>query len=153
MMMLPTVRRQRAIPAQWTPFSEFEELYDRMGRLLESTIGETSQLEAWTPLADVSETEDSYIVEAEVPGMRKDDIDIQMSGSELVIAGEIRQEERGDKRAHRRTRRYGRFEYRTALPGDMDAEQVSASLDNGVLTITVPKSDRAKPRRISIKQS
>ncbi|WP_285730786.1 Hsp20/alpha crystallin family protein [Nocardiopsis sp. ATB16-24] len=151
-MMLPSMRRQRTIPAQWGPFSEFEELYERMGKLLGSAMGETSQGDAWVPLADVMETEDSYKVEVEVPGMSKDDIDLQMSDNELVITGETGEAQESGERTHRRTRRYGRFEYRTILPGDIDGERVSASLDKGILSITVPKSDRGKARRISIDQ-
>ncbi|MEY9212056.1 Hsp20/alpha crystallin family protein [Thermobifida halotolerans] len=154
-MALPvTRRRERLIPTQWNPFPEFEELYDRMGRLLESTLGEpaASGTMMWTPLADVSEGEDSYIVEVEVPGLAKDDIDIQVSGNELVISGETRQQEREGVRTHRRMRRYGQFEYRTLLPGDIDPEGVQARLDNGVLTVTAPKSDQGKPRRVAISQ-
>ena len=151
-MVLPAIRRRHTVPAQWNPFTEFEDLYDRMGRLLESTFGETTGSGMWTPLADVSETDDSYIAEVEVPGMSKDDIDIQMSGNELVVSGETRKEEEEGKREHRRTRRYGRFEYRTVLPSDVDAENVAAKLEHGILTITIPKSTQAKPRRITISQ-
>lgn len=154
-MALPvTRRRERMIPTQWNPFSEFEELYDRMGRLLEGAFGEpsTTGTMMWTPLADVFESEDSYIVEVEVPGLAKDDIDIQVSGSELVISGRIEQPEKEGVRTHRRMRRHGEFEYRTLLPGDINAEAVQARLDNGVLTVTAPKSDQGKPRRVAISQ-
>ncbi|WP_258862707.1 Hsp20/alpha crystallin family protein [Marinitenerispora sediminis] len=97
-MVLP-VRRGRAVPAQWTPFSEFEELYDRMGRLLDVTFGEGVRGDVWTPLADVSETEEGYVVEAEVPGMSRDDIDIRLDGNELIISGETR--EAGEPQEHR----------------------------------------------------
>ncbi|RCV52263.1 Hsp20/alpha crystallin family protein [Marinitenerispora sediminis] len=152
-MVLP-VRRGRAVPAQWTPFSEFEELYDRMGRLLDVTFGEGVRGDVWTPLADVSETEEGYVVEAEVPGMSRDDIDIRLDGNELIISGETReagepQEHRG-RRVRQRTRRYGRFEYRTTLPSDIDADRVDARLDNGVLTVSIARSDRARPRQIAI---
>lgn len=150
-MVLPALRRrERAIPAQWHPFSEFEDLYDRMGRLLESSFAEPAEASMWTPLADVSETEEAYIVEAEVPGIAKDDIDIQVSGNEIAITGRTEQQEEEGKRAHRRGRRYGRFEYRAMLPGDISADKVSAALHNGVLTVTIPKSEKVKPRRIAI---
>ncbi|KUP97170.1 Hsp20/alpha crystallin family protein [Thermobifida cellulosilytica] len=150
-MALPVTRRERLIPAQWGAFPEFEELYDRMGRLLETAFGEPAAASSlWTPLADVSEDDDSFIVEAEVPGMTKDAIDIQVSGNELIISGHAEQEEKEGVRAHRRTRRYGRFEYRTRLPGEINAEGVQARLDKGVLTVIAPKSTKAKPRHVAI---
>ncbi|MFC7326835.1 Hsp20/alpha crystallin family protein [Marinactinospora rubrisoli] len=151
-MVLP-VRRTRAVPAQWTPFSEFEDLYDRMGRLLDVAFGESARPDVWTPFADVSENEDGYVVEAEVPGLRKDDIDIRLDGNELIISGEVRESGEQAEKARRlrhSTRRYGRFEYRTMLPHDIDPERVSARLDNGVLSVSVARSERAKPRQISI---
>jgi HSP20 family protein len=133
------------------PNQEFEDIYDRMGRLMGLAMGEpaaAAQAMAWTPAADVSETEDSYVIELELPGVSKDNIDIQMMDRELIVTGELTQTERG--RLRRRTRRLGRFEYRVALPGDVNAEQVSANLSEGVLTVTVPKAEAAKPRHVAI---
>ena len=153
--MLPAIHRRRAIPVQWTPYSDFEELYDHMGRLMGSTMTEPSQLDVWTPLADVTETTDSYKVEIEIPGLRKDDIEIHMSGSELTVTGESRKEEKAEekgKRLHHRTRRHGRVEYRTLLPSDILPDRVSANLKHGVLHLTIPKSDQNQSRRIAIDQ-
>ena len=105
----------------------------------------------WSPNADVSETDDSYLVHAELPGVSKDQVDVQLQDRELVISGEIREGENGKRR--RSSRRTGRFEYRTVLPGDIKPDQVSAQLADGVLTVTVPKSEAAKPRRIEVKQT
>lgn len=151
-MALPvTRRRERLIPTQWSAFPEFEELYNRMERLLESAVGEPIiSPVAWTPFADLLEDEQSYIVEAELPGMSKDDINIQVNGNELVISGNVEEEEKEGVRAHRRRRRYGEFEYRTMLPGKIDAEGVRAKLDNGVLTVTAPKSAHDRPRKVAI---
>ena len=95
-MALPvTRRRERLIPTQWGAFPEFEELYDRMGRLLESAFGEPIiSPTTWTPFADLLEDDKSYIVEAEVPGMSKDDINIQVSGNELIISGKVEEQEK-----------------------------------------------------------
>ena len=103
----------------------------------------------WSPLADVSETDDAYLVHVELPGIRKDQIDVQLQDRQLIVSGEIKETENG--RRHRSSRRAGRFEYRTYLPGDVKADQVSAQLTDGVLTVTVPKSEAAKPRKIEIK--
>jgi HSP20 family protein len=104
----------------------------------------------WMPLADVSETDDAYVVEVDLPGVNRDQIDIQVQDRELVITGEIPESEQKGRR-HRRSRRTGRFEFHTYLPGDVNADGVNAQLSDGVLTVTIPKSEAAKPRHIEIK--
>lgn len=133
------------------PMREFEDVYDRLGQLMNAALGEFAEERptgVWTPMADISETEDSYVVEVDVPGVKKDEIDVQFSERELIVTGQI--EEHESQRRHRKTRRTGRFELRTLLPGEVDAEQVEARLSDGVLTITVPKAAAAKPRHIEV---
>ena len=135
------------------PSREFEDIYDRMGQLMNFAFGLTPAVLAdmpWVPLADLSETDDAYVVKAELPGVNKDLVNIQLQDRELVIAGEIPESEQKGRR-HRRSRRTGRFEFRTYLPGDVNADAVNAQLSNGVLTVTIPKSQEAKPRQIEIK--
>jgi HSP20 family protein len=136
------------------PTREFEDIYDRMGQLMNLAFG-LAPLERdggpWIPLADVSETDDAYVVEIDAPGVRKDQIDIQLQDRELVITGEIPEPEQEEgRRRHRRSRRTGQFELRTSLPGDVNADGVNAQLSDGVLTVTIPKSEAAKPRHIEI---
>jgi HSP20 family protein len=154
MAMLPA-RRIGHSPAVIDPNREFEDIYDRMGQLMNVAFGDIGLTTLadipWAPLADLSENDNAYLVHVELPGVRKDQIDVQMQDRELVISGEIKETENG--RRHRSTRRTGRFEYRTYLPGDVKADQVSAQLADGVLTVTVPKSEAAKPRRIEVKAS
>ena len=150
-MTLPVVRNSQPA-ARWDPFAEFEDLYDRMGQLMGSVVsGPVRQLAAlpWSPLADVSETEDAYLIEADLPGVSQDQVSVEVSGGDVVISGEITSRERAGV-LRRATRRQGRFEYRTMLPADADPDQVSASLANGVLTVRVAKAETAKPRRIEI---
>jgi HSP20 family protein len=138
--------------ARWDPFAEFEDLYDRMGQLMGSVPGGPVRQVAglpWSPLADVSETDDAYLIEADLPGVRQDQVSVEVSGGDVVISGEITHRERGGV-LRRATRRQGRFEYRTMLPADADPEQVSASLADGVLTVRVAKAETARPRRIEI---
>lgn len=137
--------------AGWDPFAEFETLYDRMGQLMNSAFNGIWQplSQSWAPLADLTETEDAYLAEVELPGVGKDDISIELSGQELAITGEYRQEGKGG-RALVRGRRSGRFEYRVLLPGQADPDKITASLADGVLTVTVPKAETEKPRRIEI---
>ena len=150
-MTLPVVRNSQPA-ARWDPFAEFEDLYDRMGQLMGSVVGgPVRQLAAlpWSPLADVSETDDAYLIEADLPGVRQDQVSVEVSGGDLVISGEITSRERAGV-LRRATRRQGRFEYRTMLPADADPDQVSASLADGVLTVRVAKAAMARPRRIEI---
>ena len=111
--------------------------------------GVTGGLQGWAPLADVEETEDAYSVEIELPGVRREDIDIQLDDRQLTVSGEVKEKERAGI-LRRRTRRVGRFQYSVTLTADVDADDVSARLNDGVLTVRVPKTQQAKPRRIAI---
>jgi HSP20 family protein len=135
-----------------SPIREFEDVYDRLGQLMNVALGDPSLGIAgdapWMPLADLSETDSAYVVEIDLPGVNKDQIDIQLNDRELVVTGRIEEQERG--RRHRQTRRTGRFEFRAVLPGEVKADDVRAELHDGVLTVTVPKAQEAKPRHIDI---
>jgi HSP20 family protein len=137
--------------AGWDPFAEFDDLYQRMGQVMNSAFNGLWQpvSQSWAPLADLSETEDAYVAEVELPGVKKDDISVELTGQELAIAGEYT-ETGQEGRALRRSRRTGHFEYRVMLPGQADADKITASLADGVLTVTVPKAETDKPRRIEI---
>jgi HSP20 family protein len=104
------------------------------------------------PLADIEETEDAWIVEAELPGVDRKDVNVELREGELVITGEIKEKERKGI-VRRRTRRTGQFEYRVMLPGQANEDQIEANLHDGVLKVRVPKSEKAKPRRIEVKAS
>jgi HSP20 family protein len=152
MAMLPVQRSGRNLTVV-NPSREFEDIYDRMTQLMNLAFG-AAPVDVtegpWIPLADVSETDDAYVVEVDLPGANRDQIDIQVQDRELVITGEIPDSEQQGRR-HRRSRRTGRFEFHTYLPGDVNADSVSAQLSDGVLTVTVPKAEKAKPRHIEIK--
>ncbi|WP_188189378.1 Hsp20/alpha crystallin family protein [Nonomuraea sp. SYSU D8015] len=152
-MALP-IRRNRA-PAQWggtwpsrswDPFTEFQQLWDQMGRLFEQSA-ESETATAWRPLAETEETADAYVVRAELPGIKRDDIQVEIDGNELCVSGEIREEEKGN----RLRRRTGKFVYRTILPNDADTDKISGELADGVLTVSVPKTEQGRSRRIQIK--
>jgi HSP20 family protein len=104
----------------------------------------------WTPLADISETDDAYMIEAELPGVSRDQVNVDINDREIVISGEITEPQDDEGKRRRRARRTGRFEFRTTLPGDINPEGVTANLNDGVLTVTVPKSEAAKPRHVEI---
>jgi HSP20 family protein len=136
---------------RWAPFTELEELQQRMGRLMESALtGAGAEALPWTPPVDIEETDDAWIVEAELPGVDRDDVHIEATDNELVINGDITERERSGI-LRRKTRRVGRFEFRVGLPGNVDAEKVDATLRDGVLTVRVPKSEQARRREIEVK--
>ena len=152
MAVLPARRPARTLTAV-DPSREFEDIYNRMGQLMNLALGDFSLVEAadmpWSPLADLRETDDAYQINVELPGVQRDQIDIQVQDREIIISGEITDTSNG--RRHRSSRRTGRFEYRTYVPGDVKTDQVSATLNDGVLTVTAPKSEGAKPRHIEVK--
>lgn len=135
------------------PLAEFNDLFGRLENLMGSTFGGAltpmAEVMAWSPPADIEETDDAYLIEVDVPGIKRDDINVELTDREIVITGEYKERERtGVLRLG--TRRTGRFEYRTVLPGDINAEGVDAALREGVLTVKVPKVEATKPRRIEI---
>ena len=146
-MTLPVRTPSRSV-ATWDPFRELAELSERMNRLWETGFG-TTALDRWAPLADVEETEDAWSIEIDLPGVAREDIDIQLNDRELTVSGEVKEKERAGI-LRRRTRRVGQFHYSVTLPGDVDPDNVTASLSEGVLTVRVPKAQQAKPRRIAI---
>ncbi|HEY2072489.1 MAG TPA: Hsp20/alpha crystallin family protein [Gaiellaceae bacterium] len=144
-------RRSSAQSERWQPFGELEQLNDRMRRMLEQTFGGLVPLDrdGWSPLVDIEEEDDSYVIEADVPGVKKDDVKIEQVGNELLVNGEIKERVRKGT-LRRQTRRVGRFSFRVLLPEQVDGDKIDAKLDNGVLTVRVPKAQRAERRRVSI---
>jgi HSP20 family protein len=154
-MTLPVLRSTQASngsSAALEPLRELAQLHQRMSQLMSAALGSdlfTTTAQGWTPLADLTETDDAYLVEIEVPGVNRKDLTVEVAGGELRVSGEIVEKEKVGWLRHR-TRHVGQFAYHTTLPGDIDTEQVSADLADGVLTVRVPKTEAAKPRRIAI---
>ncbi|MFO7674764.1 MAG: Hsp20/alpha crystallin family protein [bacterium] len=139
---------------RWDPFREVSSLRDDMEWLFDSVYGryprERSEIN-WAPPLDIEETESSLVVRAEIPGMKKDDIKISLTGDTLCISGERHHEaEQKDKTFHRIERAYGRFMRTLVLPTDVDGSKVKAAYKDGVLELTLPKSEKAKSRDIAI---
>ena len=104
------------------------------------------------PNLDVVETNDEIIVKAALPGLKADDVQITVTGDTLTLRGEFKQEtENGDATYHLRERRTGSFERTISLPVDVQTEKAKADFENGVLIVTLPKSEAVKPKTISIK--
>ncbi|GAA2263945.1 Hsp20/alpha crystallin family protein [Streptomyces atrovirens] len=153
-MTLP-VHRGRGSVSGWAPFRELEELRTRMDQLMHSTFPfpgsgfPQAEVGTWAPLVDVEDTEDAYLMELEVPGVDREQITVEVGDGELDVHGEIKEKERTGV-LRRQARHVGQFDYRTSLPPNVDTESITAELANGVLTVRVPKAEKAKPHRIEI---
>ena len=149
-------RRSRLATERWDPLNELEQVTERMRRTLDQTFGGfvpqslLSDASGWSPPVDIEETDDAYVIEADLPGVRRQDVNIELVGTELSVTGEIKEHERTGV-LRRQTRRVGRFEYRVKLPDQVDSEKIDANLEDGVLTVRVPKSERAQRRKIEVK--
>jgi HSP20 family protein len=141
-----------AIAGHSSPAGELEELHARMDQLMQglwpaAAAGNGDR--AWSPLVDIEESEDAWIIEAEVPGAKREDINVEVRDNEVSISGEIKERERKGL-LRRRTRRVGRFDFRVTIPGGTDPDGVEASVDNGILMVRVPKPEQTRPRRIEV---
>jgi HSP20 family protein len=139
---------------RWNPFREMMTLRNEIDRLFaESVEWPTQERGVAAGLAlDLSEQEDAYIVEASTPGIAPEDLDIHITDNVLTIQGEFKQEtDEEQKTWHLRERRYGRFSRSLRLPMQVNADEVTAEYNDGVLTLTVPKAEEALPKRITVK--
>jgi HSP20 family protein len=140
----------------WEPFRQLTTLRDEMDKMWNRFFGEWPAMEPfrgdWAPSLDVSETKDNIVVKAEVPGMDTKDIDISLANDMLTIKGEKKQEkEESNENYHRIERTYGSFSRSIRLPRDVQSDKIKASYKNGVLKVTLPKSEEAKSKEIKIK--
>jgi HSP20 family protein len=139
-----------------TPFREFDRMRRDMDRLwdsfFEGGVRRTDEEGEWLPSLDVAETKNEIVVKAEVPGMDSKDIDISLSDGLLTIKGEKKQErEEKEEDYHLVERSYGTFTRSVRLPKEVKRDKISASYKNGVLKVTLPKSEEAKQKEIKIK--
>jgi HSP20 family protein len=146
-------RRDLAAPPiqRYQPFPEIREMQEQLGQLMEQVLS-AEDGGVWVPNVDIEETEDAWVLEAEVPGVSRKDADVEVRDSEVVISGEIKERERKGV-LRRKTRRVGRFEFRVTLPGQTDPDRVEANLEDGVLTVRIPKPEATRPRRVEVRSS
>jgi len=143
---------------QWEPFREMEDFQNRLstlfGRPLRRPDGhgrEDITLADWMPLADITEDEKEYLIKAELPELRKEEVKVTVENGVLIISGERKfEQEEKKKKYHRVERGYGTFVRSFTLPDDADANRVKAEFKHGLLTVHLPKSERAKPKQIEV---
>jgi HSP20 family protein len=152
-MALPVRRRDTAPQpvTRWDPFRELEGLQEQFAQLLQNTPSDGNGGAApFVPLVDIEETEGAWIVEADLPGVKREDVNVEVRRNELAITGEIKERER-EGILRRRTRKTGEFDYHITVPGEADAENIDAQLHDGILTVRIPKPEQERPRRIDVK--
>ena len=142
-----------------SPFSELSRIRNQINQLFEDpfslTAPPTGFFEGWSPTVDIYEDKDKITVTAELPGMKKENIDVSLHGNALTVSGERKEEEeeRREGENYRSERYFGRFQRTITLPTPVDPNKIQASYRDGVLTITCPKSEEAKPKQIQVKTS
>ncbi len=143
---------------EFAGFGRLTNLRDEIDRLFEAPLAElarTSQiLSGWTPALDVYEDKDNLFVRAELPGMKKEDISLTLHDGSLSISGERKSEEKfKDAQVYRSERFEGRFQRTVTLPTPVQADKVKAQYKDGILTVTLPKAEEAKPKQIDVNVS
>jgi len=142
----------------WPTFGRLSNLRDEIDRLFEAPLAEWTHasqlLSGWTPALDVYEDKDNLIVKAELPGMKREDIDVSLHDGSLSISGERKyQEKHSEAEVYRSERFFGRFQRTVTLPTPVAADKVKAQYKDGILTITLPKTEEAKPKHIDVNVS
>lgn len=139
---------------RWKPRRELVAVQDEIDRIFGDFFGGVGDDDdsLLIPPADIVEDDDNFVVSVELPGMKKDEVSLTLKDKSLTISGSKRHEgEKGDDRFHRVERSYGSFCRTIDLPSKVDASKITARFENGVLVVTMPKVEEAKPKEIAIK--
>lgn len=150
------MRWQRPDVAHWGSFDQLTNLREEINRLFDlpssDDWGRESEFFGWAPAVDVYEDKDCVMVKAELPGMKKEDIDISLHEGSLIISGERKSESTVNEGESSRSERFfGRFQRSLELPRPVDPNNVKASYKDGILTVTLPKTEESKPKQITVK--
>jgi len=139
------VRFQNPVLSHFSGFGRLSSLQDELNRL----FAESAQ--GWAPVVELAEDKNNFTVTAELPGLKKEDINVTLLEGTLTISGERKQERKVEEgNVHRSERYFGRFERSITLPSEVAADAVKADYKDGLLTVTLPKSEAAKPKKIGV---
>lgn len=141
---------------RWDPFKDLLTLQERMNRLFDEVLPRTREEETlergvWSPAVDIYETEDSIVLKAELPGVKREDVSVEIKDNLLVLKGEKKFErDVKEENYHRMERAYGAFQRSFTLPNIVDKDKVRARYKDGVLEVILPKAEEAKPKQIKV---
>ncbi len=139
---------------KWDPWREMEDLFDRYSRasgLPRAGSQEPLATQDWSPRVDIAETDDAFVIKAEIPEVKKEDVHVTVENGVMTLRGERRQEkEEKGKKFHRIERMYGSFSRSFTLPENVDSARIKASFKDGVLNLQLPKTTKSKPKSISV---
>ncbi len=141
---------------RWEPTRELQSVHQEMNRLFGSffdspSSGSIGGSRRWVPAVDLSEDEHSIVLRADLPGLKSEDVAVEIDNGVLTLSGERKSEHDESKQGYRRLERsFGRFSRALRLPEGIDADSVEASFEDGVLEVTIPKPEQPKPRRVAI---
>lgn len=148
------VKFQNPLLTSWPTFGRLADLHTELDRLFQAPLlGDEASalLGGWTPAIEVLEDKENVVVKAELPGMKKEDISVTLHEGVLGIAGERKSEKKVEEQGlYRSERFFGRFQRNIALPTGVAASKVQADYKDGILTVTLPKTEEAKPRQIDV---
>ncbi|MEM7332769.1 MAG: Hsp20/alpha crystallin family protein [Chloroflexota bacterium] len=134
---------------RWNPYRT--SIFDEFDRLFDASFSKSTPTSNWSVAIDVVENDDAYIIEASVPGIAADDLDVTLEDNVLTLKGEVKSEEASENtQYHVRERRYGSFSRRVRFPVAVNGENIAATYENGILTLNVPKAEEVKPKKIEV---
>lgn len=135
----------------WSPLTR---LHDHINQVFNTAMDVPDLFEGWNPSIDIEERADQLVVRAELPGIKKEDVNVSLEQNQLILSGEKKCEDTAsESNKHRSECYYGRFYRSVSLPNEVDPEKVQAQFRDGILTVTLPKSESSKPKRIEIASS
>jgi HSP20 family protein len=150
------IRYQLPELANWSSFDRLASFRDEVNRLFDFSLPsrDSSLFSGWSPVLDVLDDKDNFVVRVELPGMKKDDINLSLHDGVLTISGERKYErENKESETFRSERYFGKFQRSVTLPAVVDANKVTASYKDGVLSVELAKAEEAKPKKIAVSVS
>jgi len=147
------IRYQTPEFSTWSPFNRLASLHDELNRLFDFSLPsrDTGLFSGWSPALDVYDNKDAFLVKVELPGMKKEDIEISLHDGVLTVSGERKHEvEKKERQSFRSERYFGKFQRSVTLPAAVNVGGVKAAYKDGILSIDLPKAEEAKPRQIKV---
>lgn len=148
------IRRQNSDLWNWSPVDQLSTLREEINRLFDSPFGDLTRMElfnGWAPALDLYEDKDNLVVKAELPGMKREEIEITVHDGTLSLSGERKYAEKNqDAEPYRSERFFGKFHRTLALPKPVQTDKAKATYEDGILTVLLPKTEEAKPKQIQV---